>query len=497
MKQIINVTQGTKEWLSLRTKYFTASEAAAMLGLSKYMTRTQLLDQKASGVFEEVDQHKQRIFDKGHEAEALARPIMEAILGEELYPATITNEIDGIPLLASMDGINMLNDVGWEHKLFNRALALTVGDGSIPSTHWPQLEHQLLVSECDVIHFTVSDGTEENWVSCEYRSDPKRRQQVIDGWKQFAKDLSEHVVESKAESVEAEPVRDLPALNYKMNGLSLVSNLDEYKVAATELVEKSKLPLETDQDFANAESMVKIFKAAEDNIKLVSKMVLGEIPDIDQFVKDLDFISESIRQARLAADKQVKTRKDEIKAKILTDAKMDLYRAMKNASEQVNATFPELSINISEAMKGKKTVQSLKDAADSEVAKGNVEITNLLNTALQNKAAIDKDFQFLFNDWQQIAFKAPDDFKALVAMRVSEYNSRPIEVTQAPVKTESTNASGGATFNTGSGSASLSVERVHNEIVAALVSGGISEADAKAVVTLAAKKLAGSLYIKY
>jgi predicted phage-related endonuclease len=58
-KIIQNVTQGTKEWHELRSSYFTASEAPAMLGLSKYQTRNELLEAKATGQVKEVTEFQQ------------------------------------------------------------------------------------------------------------------------------------------------------------------------------------------------------------------------------------------------------------------------------------------------------------------------------------------------------------------------------------------------------------------------------------------------------
>lgn len=49
-----DIDQGTPEWLALRAQYFTASEAPAMLGVSKYMKRTELLGQKLRGAVREV-----------------------------------------------------------------------------------------------------------------------------------------------------------------------------------------------------------------------------------------------------------------------------------------------------------------------------------------------------------------------------------------------------------------------------------------------------------
>ena len=44
--KIIDVTQGTPEWHAVRAEYFTASEAPAMMGVSKYQSRSDLLLQK-------------------------------------------------------------------------------------------------------------------------------------------------------------------------------------------------------------------------------------------------------------------------------------------------------------------------------------------------------------------------------------------------------------------------------------------------------------------
>lgn len=427
MKFHTDLVQGSQEWHQLRANYFTASEAAAMLGLSKYQTRSQLLHQKATGETEEVTPAKEKLFSEGHRLEEMARPIAEAYIGEELFPATITNEIEGLPMLASMDGITMLGDKGFEHKMTNAELMSLVNNGEVPETHWPQLEQQILVAGTDAILFVVSDGTEENRAQCWYESVPERRKRVIAGWKQFQEDLANYTPEAKAEAVEAEPVRDLPAINYKMNGLALESNLNAYKQAAMDLVELSKAPLESDQDFANAEARQKVFTKAEKDIAAACDRVMGEIDSIDAFVKDMRFIAEQIRQARLAEGKQIKARKDEIRAEIMSQANADIIAAKNEAENKINANLPALSVNIANAMKGKRTIDSLKDAAAGEVAKAKIEINEFVELTMGNALCLStqgQGYEFLFNDWQQIAFKATDDFKALVTSRIAEHKER-------------------------------------------------------------------------
>tara|TARA_B100001063_G_C16776244_1_gene565675 strand:+ start:1432 stop:3081 length:1650 start_codon:yes stop_codon:yes gene_type:complete len=427
MKFHTDLIQGSDAWHQLRASHFTASEAAAMLGLSKYQTRSQLLHQKATGETEEVTPVKQKLFDKGHQVEELARPIAEAYIGDELFPATISNEIDGLPLLASMDGITMLGDKGFEHKMTNAELMSLVNNGEVPETHWPQLEQQILVAGTDAILFVVSDGTEENRAQCWYESVPERRKQLIAGWKQFQEDLANYVPEAKAELVEAEPVKDLPALRYTMDGLSLSSNLAQFEQEAKAQIEEASKPLECDQDFANAESRQKIFTKAEKACDEICDRALGEIGSIDDFVKSVRHLKEQMRQARLAEGKQIKARKDEIRAEIMSQANADIIAAKNEAENKINANLPALSVNIANAMKGKRTIDSLKDAAAGEVARAKIEINECVELAMGNSLCLStqgQDYEFLFNDWQQIAFKATEDFKALVKSRIADHKER-------------------------------------------------------------------------
>ena len=73
--RVLNLVQGSAEWHKVRSAHFTASEATAMLGLSKHKSRNQLLKEKATGEVPEVTAQQENIFAAGHEYEAMARPI--------------------------------------------------------------------------------------------------------------------------------------------------------------------------------------------------------------------------------------------------------------------------------------------------------------------------------------------------------------------------------------------------------------------------------------
>src|SRR5690606_20293300 len=114
----LNLIQGGPEWLAARAKHLTASEAPIMMGASTKMRRNELLKLRATGNEREYSDWVQRnLFDKGHDQEAKARVLVEQDIGEDLYPVTATDD-DGW-LLASFDGMTMLGDTLYEHKMWN------------------------------------------------------------------------------------------------------------------------------------------------------------------------------------------------------------------------------------------------------------------------------------------------------------------------------------------------------------------------------------------
>jgi len=182
-----SVDQGSEEWLRLRKGYFPASEAPIMLGYSKYKKREELILEKLLDETPPVDSFTQKLFDRGHESEALARPIAEGALGCLLPPIVFTRG----NLLASLDGFNFEHNVVFEHKLLNSQNRSIQEDGDLPPQYWAQVEQQLYVAGVDRCLFVVSDGTPktDNYFSLIYRSRPERLEEVLEGWKKFAGDL--------------------------------------------------------------------------------------------------------------------------------------------------------------------------------------------------------------------------------------------------------------------------------------------------------------------
>lgn len=430
MSMIIHqLQQGTDAWHKFRAEHRTASDASAMLGYSKYKTRTELLQEKKTGITPEVTPAQQVLFDKGHQTEAMARMIVEEKLNDEFFPVTGTSS-KRTEIAASLDGMTFCESILFEHKLWNLKLAQFMTEHSdLPDTHWPQAEQQLYVSGAGTCVFVVSDGTEDNWCQVEYHSRPERLAEVLNGWTQFDKDLETYVPKAPAEKVVAEVVRELPAITFDLdkNSLALTSNISQYKEAAIALVERSKLPMETDQDFADAEARSKVFKSAETKLEGIIEAVQGEVQDIDTFVKDVREIKDNIRQSRLAQDKQVKARKEEVKAQIVADAGVAFVSHIKGLNEYLSPASIPFTLErtyFADAIKGKKNVSSIQSSADDALAKAKIEADLWaekikINLVIFNEQAA--AYEFLFADQAEIVLKDAEDLSAVIKARIAEH----------------------------------------------------------------------------
>lgn len=420
--QVHNVQQGTPEWHALRSSYFTASEAPAMMGASKYQTRNDLLALKKTGIVEEVTPQQQAIFDRGHATEELARPLVEEMLGEELYPIVGTSG----NLLASMDGATMLGDTLFEHKLWNQKVVAMIRAGELDPHYFWQLEQQLLVSGAERVIFVCSDGTRDNFEHMEYRPVAGRREQLVAGWAQFEEDLgSFEVKEAKVEVIGAAPDQ-LPALRIEVTGMVTASNLDAFKSHALEVFSNINTELKTDQDFADAEKTVKWCGEVEDKLKAAKEHALSQTESIDALFKALDDIAAEARRKRLELDKLVKSRKEGIRTEIV----MDAAKALQVHIEQIDATLggrirmPKVQANFAEAIKGKRTIDSLNEAADAELARAKIEasrIGDLIRTNLVSLNELAVNHKFLFHDAQDLVLKDNDALVALVKVRINEH----------------------------------------------------------------------------
>lgn len=417
-----DLVQGSPEWDEFRLNHFGASEAAAMLGLSPKVKRSELLHMKWTGNAKEFSKFVQeRILDKGHEVEAAARPHIESLLGEDLFPVTCSEGI----LSASCDGLTMGEDIAFEHKLWNEELADSVTRGIVPDEYMPQCQQIMMVTGCKKVFFVVSDGTPDKSTLTAVEPSPDWFERIRAGWEQFGKDLETYTPpDVKAESVGRTP-ESLPSLRIEVTGMVTASNLAQFKEHALEVFAGINRDLKTDQDFADAEKTVKWCGDVEDRLKAAKAHALSQTESIDVLFKAIDDITAEARFTRLELDKLVKARKEQVRTDIYNEGVNALRDHIAHLNDRLGKPYmPSFHADFAGAMRGKKTVASLRDAVSTTLAAAKIETNSIADKIEINLKALReqaKDYAFLFADTAQLVQKAADDCQAVITARISEH----------------------------------------------------------------------------
>lgn len=449
--EVLELEQGSDLWLEERLNHNCASEAAVVMGDSPYMTRNQLLDMKRGWQKNPDPAFKKRLYQRGHDHEAQARPITEMELCENLEQAVgkvlATYSGETTELLASYDGIDQgvftgRPEITWEHKDWNATLAENVRNGVLEPLYYWQLEQQCLVAGTGTAYFTCSDGTENNRVSMWYQSVPERRLELIKAWIQFDKDLAEHEVEAKQEKVLAVKA-SLPALTWSIENGVIVTNAEQVLETVRELAETEiNRPLETALDFGNKEQLIKAVKAARSKLKETVEAVRGEFVSYAEFEKITAEFDTVLMKMQTDGEKKVKAAKEAQKQAIQEKAAEELTEYVEACTAKIQPFDVRQFIGVvqpdfASAMKGKRNLESLQAAVDQVVADKKIEIETLMETLVPNIAFYNEtvgEFGFLFGDINGIATSPAEAFKAVVTSRIAEQKQKDQDCIEAEAK---------------------------------------------------------------
>ncbi|MEE9223072.1 MAG: YqaJ viral recombinase family protein [Nitrosomonadaceae bacterium] len=426
----LDLVQGSTEWLDARLNHCCASEAPAMMNVSKYVSRKKLLDVKKGWKEPALSSFKEKLFAKGHESEDSAREITQLEYCEDFPPVVGLREVEGIKFLASFDGLEggKQQSLPWEHKEFNEKLAENVRNTVLEPHYYWQLEHQALVADYPRVLFTCSDGTEDRRVSMIYHSVPERRAALIAGWKQFLIDLEGHEIEAKQELIVAQEVEALPAITFKMEGTLIVSNIkDCLPIVKDRAEQEMNRVLETEQDFTDKDAFNKATKAARVKLNTILKLAEGEFESWAEFSGTVAEFDTVLQKMQSAGEKQVTKQKKEKKEKIIADseAKVREYTVEQETRLKASITLDLLIPDFFDAMKGKR-VGSWQGIADDEIANIKSVINQKMERFLDNIGFIREtaaDYKFLFNDLQQIIDQASEPFQAVVKSRIADHKA--------------------------------------------------------------------------
>ena len=428
---IISHPQGSEAWAQHRAASLNASDLAAAMGLSKYQTRSELIERLATGITPEVDAMTQARFDKGHANEAAAEPKAAEVIGEELYPMVLAAEVPGLKrkMSGSFDGLTLMQDMSWENKSPNAALVQSVQAGVIPPEYRPQMEQGLMLSGAGKCLFTVSDG--EVFVSAWYESDPDLRAKIIPTWQQIEADVAAYVPPSPSavEKVVAEPVEALPAPVVQVTGqIALQDNFKVFEQRLRDFLENKLIRKPTtDQDFADLDGQIKAMKSARESLKAAEAQMLAQVQPVDQAKKTKDMLDKLLQQNVKMAEDMLTAEKDRRKLEIVTAGAAALKAHIDGLNTRLGKPYmPAIPADFGGAVRGLKSLTSMEDKVSGELARAKIaahEVADRIDANLKYLRENAKDYAALFPDTAQIVLKAADDLQALATSRIAQHQA--------------------------------------------------------------------------
>lgn len=180
-------------------------------------------------------------------------------------------------------------------------------------------------------------------------------------------------------------------LNVSARGEVLSSNLAEFRSSVKAVLDSISRTPQTDVEFGIAEQNVKMLKGAEDAVKAAKEKALKDAESLHAFFKALDESSAEIREARLVLEKQIASRKEEIKNSLIKAA----LERLECVSRLRKTCFGRV---MDDVVKGKRSIKSIEAALDGAVSNANASIQ-------ANRQAI---LQFTMEYGEQLVTDAED-----------------------------------------------------------------------------------------
>jgi putative phage-type endonuclease len=147
---VINLEQGSKEWLDYRRRKVMATDTPIILGSNRWKTAFELWEEKLE--LKEPQEINEAML-RGQQLEEEARKLASSLTLIDFRPAVIES-IKYPWLAASLDGLGWLNNQYiLEIKCPKERTHLEAIDGILPSYHLDQIQHQLLCSQADICYY--------------------------------------------------------------------------------------------------------------------------------------------------------------------------------------------------------------------------------------------------------------------------------------------------------------------------------------------------------
>lgn len=152
--KILDLKQGSQEWLSWRRTVITATDCPAILGSSPWETNRQCWERKLGLVPEKL---RTKAMERGIRLEPEARTQFIERYGINMAPAVVeSTEIEFLG--ASLDGLSDCKRYILEVKCGGAKLQTMAAQGIVPEYYLDQIYHQLYVTGAEKCYYYCYDG---------------------------------------------------------------------------------------------------------------------------------------------------------------------------------------------------------------------------------------------------------------------------------------------------------------------------------------------------
>lgn len=149
----IDYIQGSSEWLALRKKKITATDASVIMGASHWKTKIQLYYEKKSNTPPAPANDRMQ---RGIDLEPIARDLFTIKTGIHVEPKVVVKDW----AMASLDGISACGNYLVEIKCPGEKDHAFAVSGKVPDHYYPQLQHQMWICDLEQMYYFSFDGAD-------------------------------------------------------------------------------------------------------------------------------------------------------------------------------------------------------------------------------------------------------------------------------------------------------------------------------------------------
>jgi hypothetical protein len=204
--------------------------------------------------------------------------------------------------------------------------------------------------------------------------------------------------------------------------LAVSDNLKKFGAALQDFIGRTPKKPESDDEFAVCEAAIKTLTRAEEALDSAEAAALAQVACIDEMRLLKGTLRDLARSNRLALEKLVKAEKENRRLAIVQKAQQDL------AAFRSSLPWWDLTISNADfagAIKGLKTMASIQNAVDTELARAKIESTGQSEKIAANMATIDAhpEHAALFADRRTLALKDAEFVALTVKQRIANHEA--------------------------------------------------------------------------